>query len=73
MKTTIALVLLAASFTAVAGTTCRTDQFGTTRCTDSSGYSQTWRTDQFGTQRGTDSEGNSATCRTDQFGTTRCN
>ena len=63
-----------------AGVTCRTDTFGTTRCsngqtfrTDSFGttrdnYGNSWRTDSFGTTRGS----NGTTCRTDTFGTMRC-
>lgn len=66
--------------TANAQVTCRTDNYGTQRCsgTDSSGQSvnTTSQTDSYGTTRTTGTSGGRdvrETCRTDAYGTTRCN
>ena len=67
--------------TSVQSLTCRTDTFGTTRCSDGTTYrtdsfgttrdnkGNSWRTDSFGTTRGS----NGSQYRTDSFGTTRDN
>lgn len=80
------LVLAVLTFSVIGTATaadlsCRTDSFGTTRCSDGTTYrtdsfgttrdnqGNSWRTDSFGTTRGSDG----STYRTDSFGTTRDN
>lgn len=77
------LTLVITSFisSALAEKTCRTDSFGTTRCSDGTTYrtdsfgttrdnnGRSWRTDSFGTIRGSDG----STYRKDSFGTARDN
>ena len=58
---------------AIAGTTCRTDPFGTMRCTDNSGSTTTINKDPWGNTTIRDNSGNRTVCRTDAFGTIRCN
>jgi hypothetical protein len=64
---------------AVAGSECRTNQWGTTTCTTGQGHSTyggttyTGRTNQWGTTTWTGSNGSYTTCRTNQWGTTSCN
>ena len=60
----LAIAVVLSSTPALAGVTCRTDSYGTTR--DNHGNS--WRTDSYGTTHGSDG----TTCRTDSYGTTRC-
>lgn len=83
MKTilTICVMSLLFSASAFAQVSCRTDSFGTTRCSDGTTYrtdsfgttrdnqGNSWRSDSFGTTRGSDG----TTYRTDSFGTTRDN
>lgn len=76
----IAMLLGICITTANAQVTCRTDSYGTQRCsgTDSGGerVNTTTRTDSYGTSRTTGTVGNDdvrQTCRTDAYGTTRCN
>lgn len=74
MQATAVVALGTITRAGAADFSCRTDSFGTTRCSDGT----TYRTDSFGTTR--DNRGNSwrtdsfgTTCRTDSFGTLRCN
>ena len=82
MKFALAIFTFGAISTAIAADlSCRTDSFGTTRCSDGTTYrtdsfgttrdnqGNSWRTDSFGTTRGSDG----STYRTDSFGTTRDN
>lgn len=57
------LACAALSSALAAEVSCRTDSFGTLRCSDG----KTYRTDAFGTLRGSDG----SAYRTDRFGTTR--
>ena len=75
-----AIVVVLSSKSAFAAFSCRTDAFGTTRCSNGTSYrtdsfgttrdnhGTSWRTDSFGTTRGSDG----TACRKDSFGTTRC-
>lgn len=56
-----------------AGTTCSTDMFGVTHCSDNNGYTWTGSKDMFGTTTWRDNQGNTTRCTKDMFGTTRCN
>ena len=75
----IIFLLLGFCITANAQVTCRTDAYGTQRCsgTNSGGerVNTTTRTDNYGTSRTSGTVGGDAvrqTCRTDSYGTTRC-
>lgn len=81
MKIAYTAILLGLCISAAnAQVTCRTDSYGTQRCsgTDSGGQrvNTTSQTDSYGTTRTTGSAGGRdvrETCRTDAYGTTRCN
>ena len=75
MKTIIALVLIAASATAIAGQSCRYDFLGNYVCTGTgtdSGYRSEQRRDFLGNDNFQDNRGNRYTCRTDFLGNYVC-
>lgn len=79
LKMMILGALLSCSSNSLAGTTCRTDSFGTVRChgktDDGKPVNTTTRTDSFGTQRTTGKVGDKPikqTCKTNSFGSTYC-
>lgn len=76
----IIFLLLSFCTTVSAQVTCRTDSYGTQRCsgTNSGGerVNTTTRTDNYGTSRTSGTVGGDdvkMTCRTDAYGTKRCN
>ena len=82
MKTLIAATFAALMFFAFemaipksseAGVTCRTDFYGNTHCTSSSGLSSTTRTDYYGNDNTSFSNGSSMSCRYDYYGNYVCN
>lgn len=79
LKMMILGALLSCSFVSLAGTTCRTDSFGTVRCHGKTSEGQptntVTRTDSFGTERTTGRIGDKLikkTCKTNSFGSTYC-
>ena len=77
--TSLLVALAITTGSAIAGTECRTNQWGTTTCSTGHGSSTyggttyTGRTNQWGTTTWTGSNGSYTTCRTNQWGTTTCN